>query len=219
MSISSLDSLLSLFKGDISADDLLKSKEIIKNMIIGISYLDNNNPNSVMRMIFGDQVSHASLFLSMGDKKNSTKGVLVQYGKYEFIKNKKEVLGKNVDAIGYVYKEKGGLIFGQIDYNTYKKEFCSIAYIKPKIQNQITLSKLLQEVTKSKVWDYVSYSALSHNCQDFVAEAVRVLNPKYNPEFIEIIDNSKIEGKEDEAAIPKVILEQLKKNTININYG
>ena len=219
MSLTSISSLISLFKAGLSADDLLKSKEIIKNMIIGISCLDNEIPNSLARIIFGDVVSHASLFLSMGDKKNSKTGVLVQYGKYEYIKNKKEVIGKNLDSLGYVYKEKGGLIFGEIDYNLFKKDFCSICYIKPKIDKQITLSKLIEEVTKNKVWDLASYSVLYHNCQHFVAESIRVLNPKYNPELIEIVDNSKIQGKDDEAAIPPVILEQLKKNYININYG
>jgi excinuclease UvrABC nuclease subunit len=219
MSLTSISSLISLFKAGLSADDLLKSKEIIKNMIIGISCLDNENPNSLARIIFGDVVSHASLFLSMGDKKNSKTGVLVQYGKYEYIKNKKEVIGKNLDSLGYVYKEKGGLNFGEIDYNLFKKDFCSICYIKPKIDKQITLSKLIEEVTKNKVWDLASYSVLYHNCQHFVAESIRVLNPKYNPELIEIVDNSKIQGKDDEAAIPPVILEQLKKNYININYG
>ena len=219
MSLTSISSLISLFKAGLSADDLLKSKEIIKNMIIGISCLDNENPNSLARIIFGDVVSHASLFLSMGDKKNSKTGVLVQYGKYEYIKNKKEVIGKNLDSLGYVYKEKGGLIFGEIDYNLFKKDFCSICYIKPKIDKQITLSKLIEEVTKNKVWDLASYSVLYHNCQHFVAESIRVLNPKYNPELIEIVDNSQIQGKDDEAAIPPVILEQLKKNYLKINYG
>lgn len=219
MSLTSFSSLLSLFKGGMAADDLLKSKEIIKSMIIGISCLDNKNPNSLARIVFGDIVSHASLFLSMGDKKNSKSGVLIQYGKYEYIKNKKEVLGKNLDSIGYVYKEKGGLIFGEINYNLFKKDYCTICYIKPKIDKPITLSKLIEEVTKNKIWDLNSYSVLNHNCQHFVAESIKVLNPRYNPEFIEIIDNSKIEGKEDEAAIPPVILTELKKNYIEINYG
>ena len=178
MSVSSSSSLLSLFKSGASADDLLKSKEIIKKMMIGISYLDNKNPKSVMRTIFGDEVSHASLFFFMGEKKNSKTGVLVQYGKYEYIKNKKDILGQDAKSIGYPYKEKGGLIFGEIEFNIFKKEFCTIAYIKPKITyHQITLAKFLEEVTKNKTWDYNSYSVLYQNCKDFVAEAVRVINP------------------------------------------
>jgi hypothetical protein len=213
MSTSISSSLLSIFKSGTSADDLLKSTEIIKKMMIGISYLDNKNPKSVMRLIFGDEVSHASLFFFMGEKKNSKTGVLVQYGKYEYIKNKKEVLGQDVKAIGYPYKEKGGLIFGEIEYNTYKKEFCTIAIIKPKITyHQITLSKFLEDVVKNKTWDYQSYSVIHQNCKDFVAEAIRVINPVYNKELIDINDNSFLEGKEDEEIIPKVILNQLKKN-------
>ena len=213
MSTSISSSLLSLFKSGTSADDLLKSKEIIKKMMIGISYLDNKNPNSLLRKFFGDEVSHASLFFFMGEKKNSKRGVLVQYGKYEYIKNKKEILGQEAKSIGYPYKEKGGLIFGEVEFNTYKKEFCTIAIIKPKITyHQITLSKFLEDVMKNKTWDYNSYSVIYQNCKDFVAEAIRVINPVYNKELIDISDNSNVEGKDDEEIIPKVILTQLKKN-------
>lgn len=67
-SVSSSESLINLFKGGQTADELLKSTEIIKKMIIGISYLDNKNPNSLARRIFGDIFSHASIFFSMGKK-------------------------------------------------------------------------------------------------------------------------------------------------------
>ena len=210
-SVTSVSSLLNIFKSGTSADDLLKSTKIIKRMIIGISYLDNKNPNSLLRTIFGDEVSHSSIFFSM-EEKNTKNGILVQYGKYEYIKNKKEVLGKDVNAIGYPYKEKGGLIFGEIDFNSYKKEFCTIANIKFKItRQQFTLSKFLEEITKNKTWDYNSYSVKNQNCKDFVAEAIKILKPNYNENLIEILDNSKVEGKDDEAIIPYVILNELKR--------
>ena len=124
MSFSSSSSLLNFFKGGTSADELLKSQKIIKKVYIGLSHLEQNTGNKLARAIFGDEVSHASFFFTMGEKL-SEKGILVQYGKYEYIKNKKEVLGLNVNAIGYPYEEKGGLIFGEIEFNLYKKEFCS----------------------------------------------------------------------------------------------
>ena len=74
MSTSISSSLLSIFKSGTSADDLLKSTEIIKKMMIGISYLDNKNPKSVMRLIFGDEVSHASLFFLWEKKKIAKQG-------------------------------------------------------------------------------------------------------------------------------------------------
>lgn len=217
MSRSISESLLSLFRGKTSADELLKSTKIIKQIFIGLCFLDNKNPNSIARLIFGNIVCHASLFFCMGQK-NSKTGVIVQYGKYKYIdketltdKNAIDLL-KNVDNIGFPYKTKGGLIFGELEYNTYKKEYCTIAYIKPNFFKSITLSKFLEEVTKDHIWDYDSYEFRNHNCQHFAAEAVKVLNLKYNAINIEIFDNSKIEGEEDDAAIPSVILKQLKEN-------
>ena len=126
-SVTSVSSLLNIFKSGTSADDLLKSTKIIKRMIIGISYLDNKNPNSLLRTIFGDEVSHSSIFFSM-EEKNTKNGILVQYGKYEYIKNKKDILGQDAKSIGYPYKEKGGLIFGEIEFNIFKKEYKSMSY-------------------------------------------------------------------------------------------
>lgn len=216
MSCSSSASLLSIFKGGKSADDLLKSTEIIKRIFIGFSYIDNKNPNSIARRIFGDEVSHASLLFMMG-KKNCETGILVQYGKYEYIKNKKEILNNEAKTIGYPYGEKGGLIFGEINYNLYKKEFCSICCIKPLIDHQqMTLNKFIEEVKKKGPWDYNSYSVLSHNCQHFVAAGISIIKPKYNNNLIEITDNTYFQGKEEEEdGIPKVILNQLKQNQTN----
>ena len=80
-SVTSVSSLLNIFKSGTSADDLLKSTKIIKRMIIGISFLDNDDPNGLLCAIFGDKVSHSSVFFSM-EEKNTKNCILVQYGKY-----------------------------------------------------------------------------------------------------------------------------------------
>ena len=79
--VTSVSSLLNIFKSGTSADDLLKSTKIIKRMIIGISFLDNDDPNGLLCAIFGDKVSHSSVFFSM-EEKNTKNCILVQYGKY-----------------------------------------------------------------------------------------------------------------------------------------
>lgn len=213
MSNSSSSSLLNLFKGGASADELLKSKEIIKQIYIGLSYLDNNNPKSIARTIFGDEASHASFFFMMG-KKLSKKGILVQYGKYEYIKDKKEVLGCDVSTIGYPYEKKGGFIYGEIEYNLYKKEFCTICSIKLKLDyQQMTLNKFIEEIKKEGPWDLASYSVIKRNCKDFVAAGIRILKPKYNQDLIDVNDNTYFQGKENEEdGLPDVILKELKKN-------
>lgn len=213
MSFSSSESLLNFFKGGTSADELLKSQKIIKKIFIGLSHLEQNTGNILARMIFGDEVSHASFFFMM-DEKLSEKGILVQYGKYEYIKNKKEVLGNNVNAIGYPYEEKGGLIFGEIEYKLYKKEFCSICSIKPKLDHrQMTLKNFIEEIKKEGRWDLKSYSFLTNNCKHFVAAGIRILKPKYNNDLIDVIDVTYFIGKKkEEDGIPNEIIKELKKN-------
>jgi hypothetical protein len=73
---------MNFFKGVKSIDELLKSTEI-KKMIVGISNLDNKNPNSLSYIIFENIVSHASIFSKVGQKNFKT-GILIQYGKCEY---------------------------------------------------------------------------------------------------------------------------------------
>ena len=175
--------------------------------------MEQNTGNKLTRAIFGDEVSHASFFFMM-EEKLSGKGILVQYGKYEYIKNKKEVLGLNVNAIGYPYEEKGGLIFGEIEFNLYKKDFCSICTIKPKLDHrQMTLKNFIEEIKKEGPWDLKSYSVIYRNCKHFVAAGIRILKPKYNNDLIDVTDDTYFRGKaKEEDGIPEVIIKELKKN-------
>jgi len=216
MSVSSSESLLNLFKGGKSADELLKSTEIIKKMIIGISNLDNKNPNSLAHRVFGNIVSHASIFFNMGQK-NSKSGILIQYGKYEYIKKNKNILDVQAKTVGYVYGEKAGLIFGEIEYNVFKKEFCTICSIHPVIDHmQITLKKFIEEVQKLGQWDLASYNFRYNNCQNFVAAGIKVINPKYSPDLIVITDDSYFDEDDNEKGLPPVIIEQLNKRKVMI---
>lgn len=206
-------SLIAMFKGNKTADQLIQSTEIIKNMIIGISYLDNNNPNGKFRKIFGNIISHASIFFFLG-KKNRETGIIVQYGKYAYIKEKKDILKKEAETIGYPYGERGGLIFGEMKYNDFIDEFCTICSIKPILgKKQITLKKFIEEVKKNGVWDLNSYNYFSHNCQDFAAVGISIINPKYHPSLIHIKDN-RMFGEDEEGGVPTVIIKQLNKNRI-----
>ena len=55
------------------------------------------------------------------------------------------------------------------------------------------------------------YLIKNHNCKDFVAEAVKILKLNYNENLIEILYNSKVEGKDEEEIVPYVILNKLKR--------
>ena len=221
MGCESCESLMKMFKGR-SAIELIQSTEIIKKIIIGISYLDNNNPNSILQKIFGNIYSHASLFFLIGKKNNKT-GIIVQYGKYKN-NNKKssKILDANANKIGYVYND-GGLIYGEMEYNDYIKEFCTICNINLDYNhNSITLKKFIEEVKNKGVWNLNSYISHrlgitpSHNCQDFVAAGISVLKPKYNPQFINIRDNTNFDDDDVEKGIPDPIIKQLNNYKINI---
>ena len=148
------------------------------------------------------------------EEKLSENVILVQYGKYEYIKNKKEVLGLNVNAIGYPYGDKGGLIFGEIEFNLYKKEFCSICIIAPKLDHcKMTLKNFIEEIKKEGPWDLNSYNVKNRNCNDFVAAGIRILKPKYNNDFIVVTDDTYFRGNcKEEDVLPAVIIKELKKN-------
>ena len=73
--------------------------------------------------------------------------------------------------------------------------------------------KLDLSISENNSWKQKDYSNLSHNCQNFVVEIIKILNPQFNKMGIMPGENaSLIEGKDEQEIIPSVILKQLKKN-------
>ena len=191
-------------------DNSLKGRKI-KNMIIGIN---GENVKSLSNMIFGNNIRYTSLFFLY--ENNSGEGVMAQYGKFKYEKDKKEFFGIKLDNYcWYPYKEKGGLIFAEMDFNTYIKKFCSIAKIKIYLDKKMYFYEFLEKIKKNNEWDYNSYNINKHNCHDFVAEAIKIFNFEYKPTSLKILDESLLE-EEDEIIIPSVILKILK-NKMNDN--
>jgi len=205
---SSSESLINLFKGKKNADELLSDTSIIKGMRIGISYLTDDNQPTFLNGMFGNEFTHTSVYFKLELPQNKQTGVLVQYGKYEYIdKNKYKFNEKGGNTIGFPYGKEGGLLYGEMDKNTFEKSFCSVGCINlilGKNFPKMTLKFFLEEVKKiNGPWNLKSYSPLNKSCQDFVVAALKVIKPGFSRELVYF-------QKEEE--IPAVIEEELKKH-------
>ena len=83
---STSESLLKLFNGKKSSEELLKQLYIIKSIKIGLSYLNEENKPKIWDEMLKGEIKHSSIYLRLENEKQERTGVLVQYGKYKFIK-------------------------------------------------------------------------------------------------------------------------------------
>ena len=67
----------------------MSDTSIIKKMRIGLSYLSKDNKPNYLSEIFGSEFTHTAIQFTIEIPGNKTTGVLVQYGKYEYIKKDK----------------------------------------------------------------------------------------------------------------------------------
>ena len=155
------DDLLKNCSGNIKYKDLITKPYIIIKLEIGFSYLNDKNKESFFDIIFKGEIKHSAIYLKVRDKDSET-GVVVQYGKYEYI-NREKIKGElknNVENIGFIYNEKGGLMVATIDYKIFKNIFCTAGSIRTKIDKDETMS-LKDFLTRVKIfngpWDLQSY--------------------------------------------------------------
>ena len=127
---------------------------------------------------------------------------------------KKYVDKKNVI---YRYNEKGGLRYYVNTYNDFKKTFSDIGYIELDIpgKNQMTFDNFIEQIAPnySENWLKNNYSPYNHNCQHFVVEAIKVLNPPFRTKDVFPKDPKLSETKEKKITfIPDVIIYELEKH-------
>jgi hypothetical protein len=205
---SASESLINLFKSKENVSELLTERSIIKGMRIGISYLTANNKPSFLNDIFGSEFTHAAIYLKLEKNTGEESGVLVQYGKYQYIE--KDKYGEILKNIGFLYKEKGGVVYGIMENETFEKIFCSageIPLILTKKHPKITLKKFLEEIkNKNGPWDCSHYDIQDKNCQHFVVASLKILKPDYCSSQLKLNESMK--------TIPIVIEEELKKHEI-----
>ena len=127
-------------------------------------------------------------------------GVLVQYGYYKYNEKDKSIV--------FPYKEKGGLFFGEMDYETFKNNFCNVGEIPLilfKVQ-RITLKKFLYDIKNiNDPWELEHFNILQKNYLNFVVASLKIINPGYNESLFKLKNNMEI---------PPVIKKELKKHEI-----
>ena len=165
------DSMLNLFIGKLSSEKLLKYEYIIKGMRIGISYLTKENKPNIMNNLFGNEVTHTSVYFKLESPSKRKTGALIQYGKYKYKKNKNEIDGQKVNKCGFPYIKGGGLVFGEMNTKDFEETFCTVGNINlilSKKFSKITLKKFIELVKKNNgPGDFKNY--------DYLKKIVKIL--------------------------------------------
>ena len=82
------DALLKNCSGNIKYKDLITKPYLIIKLEIGFSYLNDKNKESLFDRLFKGEIKHSAIYLKVRDEDSET-GVIVQYGKYEYINREK----------------------------------------------------------------------------------------------------------------------------------
>ena len=181
---------------------ITEDNQPIKGLFLGISRI-NDLSSSIPG--YGKDIVHVAFFLTT-QVKFQNKGIILDYGAYEYIED---------ERLAFEYNEEGGLRFGYIEYQQFLKDSGKAAMVNLDLSKSppIRFNDLIDKVKKNNSWKQKDYSNLSHNCQNFAVEIIKILNPQFNKMGILPGQNaSLIEGKDIEQIIPSVILKQLKKN-------
>ena len=119
---------------------------------------------------------HASIFVY-----NSSKpafGVMFEFGIYD---ERRE--GDYSSRVHY-HKGNNGLRFVKMTYDELKKfkDTFFTSFIHCDVDNEMTVESFLDKVDYFYSWDSSDYHLILHNCQKFVAEAVKVLGAYRKPQ-------------------------------------
>ena len=158
----------------------------------------------------------ALLLLSTPSDTQDTKrgeGILIEYGKYSPDMSKEETKKYEGKEVLYRYDKEGGLRYYGMEYKKFVEEFGSVGYISMDIDEmyQKTFENFIDlcSPTNERKWIKSNYSAINYNCQNFVAEALEILRPKFVPGMIQNGPNGK-EYKKKIDIFPNII-----KNVLN----
>lgn len=183
---------------------ITEDNQPIKGLYLGISKI-NNISSSIP--VYGKDIVHVAFFLNTQNTFQNI-GIILDYGSYEYVED---------ERLAFEYKEEGGLRFGYIEYQQFIKDSGKAAIIKLDLSKSppIRFNDLIDKVKENNSWKQKDYINLSHNCQNFAVEIIKILNPQFNKMGILPGENAGlIEGMDEEEIIPSVILKQLKKNMV-----
>lgn len=183
-------------------EDALKDGFIIKQMVLGIS----NMENKVLAKIYKEDYVHASLFISnLENNCFEDKGILLEFGKYESKINQNGLMK-------YEYAN-GGMRYGFCTLTEYKKKLANTVSLNLELQQPLFLFRdLIEELKSHDNWNLDSFDYKTHNCQHFCAKAIRILKAKYNSNNINIMDCDRLKSGEKIDILPNPIREALLNN-------
>ena len=204
--------------------DLVQSfdKTTIKTCIIGIAGIGKEGFLKSQKT-----ATHASLFLSENEANKFGKyavggdeieGIIMEYGAYlpNGINNEEEREAVDNGYVIYRYgKTNGGLRYYRNTFSVFKKSFSDSIYmvLEVKKYDQISFSYLLDKIAPKdeNKWISKNYKTFTFNCRNFVAHALNVIKPIYDPRNIEKGSNTQTRPEKAEKFIPKDILDVLEK--------
>ena len=189
------------------------NQQSIKSCIIGISKI--NMLSETLKYM-----AHSDLLLLDTDSeetKEDSKGILIEYGDYSPEMSKTEKNYVKNEYVKYRYDNKGGLRYYVNTYKDFKKTFSDIGFIELDIKenNQMTFDNFIEKIAPnaSEDWIQSKYSPYYHNCQYFIVEALKVLNPPFKTKDVFPKDPNLSETKEKKVTfIPKIIISELNKH-------
>lgn len=175
--------------------------ELIKRAYIGLSLLDKS---TVKKWAVGVNYVHAAIFMGSSEQINF-EGIILEFGVYDY---------EDDERIKYEYDLKGGMRYGKMKYDVFKKQLATASLINIDLSKspKVRFNNLLEKLKENDSWTKEDYSCFNKNCQHFIAKVISILKPKYTPLGILPGENADlIEGKMVEDIIPSPILEELKK--------
>lgn len=170
--------IVKLIEGS-NPDTALKDNVIVKQVTLGISNIEDSK---ILEKLYPKGYVHTALYISDQDPENyDEKGILLEFGNYKSEDNNKNLMK-------YEYSN-GGMRFGWVELKEFQKNLASSASVNLKIRPLLLFRDLIAKIKENETWDLSSYSALSHNCQDFCAKAISILKASYDPNAVTIKDN------------------------------
>ena len=166
-----------------TARKIKERNNLIKRVSLGISNISNYvNKSSIIPNVVKKEVVHVFFFIQDQDG-FSNKGIILDYGSYEYIDDEKLV---------FEYKEEGGLRFGYIEYKAFMSDSVAIVNLDITKSPPIRFNELIDTLKKNGNWRQKDYSSISHNSQDFAVEVIKIIKPKFTPLGIMPGENSSL---------------------------
>ena len=178
----------------LNPEDALKDTVMIKQVTLGISFINN----------LYSRIVHTALFISDRDKNEDSFeeiGIVLEYGKYESKDNSN-------GEMKYEYIN-GGMRYGWVELKEFQENLASVASINLDIQPFLLFRDLIEKIKSDDKWDCDSYSMINHNSLHFCAKAIKILKAKYDNNGVTIKSKERpISGKKKDI-IPPIILKAL----------